>query len=91
MDVDVVKSDGDDWNQQDGEDQHGCDPERRQAERHSERAQVLAARYEVAVDQQCHGEEERYTAKDDDVIEDCPVRSIKSDLLKKNKGRHDSF
>lgn len=80
MDVDVVESDGNDWYQEDGESEYGRNPESWQAESHPESAEVFAGRNEVPVYEESHGEEEGHAPKDNDVVENCPVRSIKCNL-----------
>lgn len=78
--MDVIESDGDDRDQEDGEDEQCRNPERRQTEGHSEGAEVLADGNKVAVNQQGHSEEESDTSEDNDVVEYCPVRSVEGNL-----------
>ena len=78
--MDVVESDGNNWYQKDGEDQHGRDPESWQAESHPESAQVFAAWNKITVYKKSHSKKECYTPKNDDMVKDCPICSIKCNL-----------
>lgn len=78
--MDVVESDGYDGYQKDGENQHGRDPESWQAESHSKSPEVFAARNKITVYKKSHCKEECYTSEDNDVVKDCPICSIESNL-----------